>query len=248
MSRKGRRHACDAGVMVLAALRWCSRRSMRTRRRARGADDSPCCRAGPTWSAAATRSSRSRARRRPTGSTSRVNGQDGHQRVSPERGPAIRRRPGRGTAARRQHDRGAARHANRAARADEPSDRRADRLGRAPQAVRLQHGAVGPRRTARRQLLAPRPRSNTSIARHGDVIGAAAAIARPTRVQAARLGGAAALPIVATTTTALGKTVPYIVRVESGTINRAIYRIAILDDPSRAASARGSPATAGTAG
>ena len=38
---------------------------------------------------------------------------------------------------------------------------------------------------------------------------------------------------VAQTTTTDGKTVPYIVRVESGTINRAIYRIAILDDPSR---------------
>ena len=34
------------------------------------------------------------------------------------------------------------------------------------------------------------------------------------------------------TTTNDGKTVPYIVRVDSGTINRTIYRIAILDDPS----------------
>ncbi len=33
------------------------------------------------------------------------------------------------------------------------------------------------------------------------------------------------------TTTYDGKTAPYIVRVESGTINRSIYRIAILDDP-----------------
>jgi hypothetical protein len=41
---------------------------------------------------------------------------------------------------------------------------------------------------------------------------------------------------VAQTTTSEGKTVPYIVRVESGTINRAIYRIAILDDPSHASS------------
>jgi hypothetical protein len=39
---------------------------------------------------------------------------------------------------------------------------------------------------------------------------------------------------IAQTTTSEGKTVPYIVRVESGTINRAIYRIAILDDPARA--------------
>ena len=37
---------------------------------------------------------------------------------------------------------------------------------------------------------------------------------------------------LASTTTSEGKTVPYIVRVESGTINRSIYRIAVLDDPS----------------
>jgi hypothetical protein len=37
---------------------------------------------------------------------------------------------------------------------------------------------------------------------------------------------------VATTTTIDGRTVPYIVRVESGTVNRSIYRIAILDDGS----------------
>jgi hypothetical protein len=36
---------------------------------------------------------------------------------------------------------------------------------------------------------------------------------------------------VVNTTTNDGKTVPYIVRVDSGTINRSIYRIAILDDP-----------------
>jgi hypothetical protein len=46
---------------------------------------------------------------------------------------------------------------------------------------------------------------------------------------------------IATTTTNLGKTVPYIVRVESGTINRAIYRIAILDDPARPAAATWQP-------
>jgi hypothetical protein len=38
---------------------------------------------------------------------------------------------------------------------------------------------------------------------------------------------------LAQTTTSSGKTVPYIVRVESGTINRAIFHIAILDDPAR---------------
>lgn len=37
------------------------------------------------------------------------------------------------------------------------------------------------------------------------------------------------------TTTNDGKTVPYIVRVDSGTINRSIYRIAILDEPGQSA-------------
>jgi len=45
-----------------------------------------------------------------------------------------------------------------------------------------------------------------------------------------------------TTTTYDGKTVPYIVRVDSGTINRSIYRIAILDDPNpETASAQWTP-------
>src|SRR5262245_39771010 len=39
-------------------------------------------------------------------------------------------------------------------------------------------------------------------------------------------------------TTVNGKSVPYIVRVESGTINRAIYRIAILDNPTPASMAQ----------
>jgi hypothetical protein len=43
------------------------------------------------------------------------------------------------------------------------------------------------------------------------------------------------------TTTNDGKTVPYIVRVESGTINRSIYRIAILDDPKPAVAASAAP-------
>jgi hypothetical protein len=38
-------------------------------------------------------------------------------------------------------------------------------------------------------------------------------------------------PDMVSTTTNDGKTAPYIVRVDSGTINRSIYRIAILDDP-----------------
>jgi hypothetical protein len=47
---------------------------------------------------------------------------------------------------------------------------------------------------------------------------------------------------LAQTTTSEGKTLPYIVRVESGTINRAIYHIAVLDDPAHPASP-GSPGT-----
>lgn len=39
---------------------------------------------------------------------------------------------------------------------------------------------------------------------------------------------------MATTTTTEGVAMPYIVRVESGTINRGVYRIAVLDDPSSA--------------
>ncbi len=36
---------------------------------------------------------------------------------------------------------------------------------------------------------------------------------------------------VATTTTSLGRSVPYVVRIETGTINRAVYQIAVLHDP-----------------
>ncbi|MEO6725565.1 MAG: DUF6351 family protein [Blastocatellia bacterium] len=47
---------------------------------------------------------------------------------------------------------------------------------------------------------------------------------------------------LATTTTYDGRTVPYIVRVDSGAINRSIYRIAILDDPNpETASAQWAP-------
>ena len=38
---------------------------------------------------------------------------------------------------------------------------------------------------------------------------------------------------VAQATTSAGRTVPYVVRIETGTINRAIYQIAILHDPAR---------------
>ena len=38
-------------------------------------------------------------------------------------------------------------------------------------------------------------------------------------------------PDVATTTTSTGKTVPYVVRVQTGTVNRSIYQFAVLSDP-----------------
>ena len=46
------------------------------------------------------------------------------------------------------------------------------------------------------------------------------------------LTGAALPADVKTITTIDGRIVPYVVRVETGTLNRAIYRIAVLDDPS----------------
>jgi hypothetical protein len=45
--------------------------------------------------------------------------------------------------------------------------------------------------------------------------------------------GATSPDLVATTTTTHGKTVPYIVRVERGTINRGIYDLAVLFDPAK---------------
>ncbi len=46
---------------------------------------------------------------------------------------------------------------------------------------------------------------------------------------------------IADTTTSDGRRVPYVVRIESGTINRSIYRIAILDNPAGAAAATWRP-------
>jgi hypothetical protein len=53
-------------------------------------------------------------------------------------------------------------------------------------------------------------------------------------------GGSRPTDLVNTTTND-GKTVPYIVRVDSGTINRSIYRIAILDDPRQTVAAAAPP-------
>ena len=51
---------------------------------------------------------------------------------------------------------------------------------------------------------------------------------------------------VATTTTSDGATVPYIVRIERGTINRAVYETAMLMRPALPSPHRGSPLPAGT--
>ena len=68
---------------------------------------------------------------------------------------------------------------------------------------------------------------NCSIARRIDyVYRAADGELKPLADSAARPAD------VASTTTLTGATVPYIVRIESGTINRAIYQIAMLHDPS----------------
>ncbi|HLW77862.1 MAG TPA: DUF6351 family protein [Bryobacteraceae bacterium] len=45
------------------------------------------------------------------------------------------------------------------------------------------------------------------------------------------IDGAQLPPDVAFTTTSSGRKVPYVVRIETGTLNRAIYQIAVLDDP-----------------
>ena len=55
-------------------------------------------------------------------------------------------------------------------------------------------------------------------------------------------------PDIAQTTTIDGHRVPYIVRIESGTIDRAIYRIAVLDGPSREALATSMTSLTGTPG
>ncbi|MET0207438.1 MAG: DUF6351 family protein [Burkholderiaceae bacterium] len=49
------------------------------------------------------------------------------------------------------------------------------------------------------------------------------------------VGGTTPASLVASTTTTAGATVPYIVRVERGTINRGVYDIAVLFDPAAAA-------------
>ena len=46
---------------------------------------------------------------------------------------------------------------------------------------------------------------------------------------------------LASTTTTDGRTVPYIVRVETGTINRGVYRIAVLDDPAQSSTGQWKP-------
>ena len=83
-------------------------------------------------------------------------------------------------------------------------------------AVRRDAGRAARRATAR----SPRA-STTSIAR------------RPA-ASSSRLPTGAPLPAdAAMVTTLTGQTVPYVVRIETGTINRAIYQIAMLHNPAR---------------
>ncbi len=86
-------------------------------------------------------------------------------------------------------------------------------------------------RTARRQR-----RSSTATARRAPPApappGATGAAARPADPFKPWPAAGAPRPTdIAETTTSDGRRVPYVVRIESGTINRSIYRIAILDDP-----------------
>ena len=87
--------------------------------------------------------------------------------------------------------------------------------GSAPHALRMQHGSLGPRPGARRQL----HRAAQDLAPLS-IDGQHLQADWPTR-RAPRPAD------LATTTTTDGKTVPYIVRVDSGMINRAIYQIAV---------------------
>ena len=75
--------------------------------------------------------------------------------------------------------------------------------------------------------LGPTSDPNCHIARRVDYIYRTKANAL-----AAWPAGASAYPAdMATTTTTLGKTVPYIIRMETGTVNRAIYQTTLLHDP-----------------
>ena len=94
-------------------------------------------------------------------------------------------------------------------------DHRAALLGAPPVALHLHDRGRRPRPAAPTPTARLRPRSNTATARP-----TAASSRSPTRTP-----GPADL---AQTTTRDGRTVDYVVRIESGVINRAIYRWAVL--------------------
>ena len=137
----------------------------------------------------------------------------------------------------REHDRGTSGRPHREARGDEPPCHRTGVLGSASGPVRLPDRGVGPRCATRRQLLgADEGRVLLPIECAAGTVRPAAR-ARPHARRPSSRGPlqAPASTDIAQTTTSDGRSVPYIVRVESGTINRSIYRIAILDDPARRA-------------
>ena len=108
----------------------------------------------------------------------------------------------------------------------EPSDHRADHFRTARAAVLLHDAELSDSRnptqraSGRRSMRTARPpRASTTC------------IARPHNTFKALPAGPSYPADLVQTTTTQGKTVPYIVRVETGTINRAIYQTAILHDP-----------------
>jgi hypothetical protein len=113
-------------------------------------------------------------------------------------------------------------------------DHRADPLGPAHLALRMPHRAERPGHRARCRLL-------------GRDAGGLVLPHQREHLQAAGRPHGRAPGRPRETTTNDGTTVPYIVRVESGTINRGVYRLAVLDNPRpRMRPPRGSPARAGT--
>jgi hypothetical protein len=101
----------------------------------------------------------------------------------------------------------------------------ADHLGSARAAVLLSDGAVQPANDGRQSWTAPRRKLLDRDADRLRVLEHRQYVQRP-------LNTAASVPVdLAMTTTTAGKTVRFIVRIETGTINRGIYQIAILHDP-----------------
>ena len=108
-------------------------------------------------------------------------------------------------------------------------------LGSASEAVRVSDRGLGTRPGPRRELF------GQDEGRMDVPIDCSSGGPRRQRVQAAAFTRAARPPDLARTTTVNGRAVPYIVRLETGTINRAVYQIAVIADPSGPAPSPGSP-------